>query len=238
MNKVNTKESETEIAASKIQFLWPNHIISSQNRNQTLLSQFIQFQALYRIRLIYSQYRKIKRIRIKVQSRLRGSLVCKKMNLQSQAACGIQSFFRSCQTRVQIKNTNRSTLIVTKKKIDTLFVKQRWVKMKHTSNYFLELRISVIVLQSLVRSLISKRQLHSIKSSVIVLQHTIRISLYRLQIQRKKNLLLLCYNLGTGHLYYKKIHLLCLVLKQFIVRRYLSIKKINQTSIEEERIKS
>ena len=107
-------------------------------------------------------------------------------NLQSQAACGIQSFFRSCQTRMQIKNTNRSTSLVTKKKSDALFVIQRWIKMKHTRHYFLELRISVIVLQFLVRSLISKSQLHSIKSSVLVLQHAIQIHLYRLQIQRKK----------------------------------------------------
>jgi len=264
INKVNAKESETEIEASKIQFLWPNHIISSQKRNQTLLSQFIQIQALYRMRLIYNQYRKVKRICIKIQSRLRGSLVRKEMNLQSQAACGIQSFFRSCQTRMQIKNTNRSTSLVTKKKCDALFVIQRWIKMKHTRHYFLELRISVIVLQSLVRSLISKRQLHSIKSSVLVLQHAIRIYLYRLQIQRKKvsaaTLLQSWYRsfilqkryISTVQVILKiqswfkcniamtkrRHSIYCIVLIQSVVRRYLSMEKINQTSIEEERIRS
>ena len=193
---------------------------------------------MYRMRLICNQYRKVKRICITFHSRLRGSLVRKEINLQSQAVRGTQSCFRSCQTRVQIKNTNRTTFLVTKKKCYALFTIQRWIKMKHTRHYFLESRISVIVLQFLVRFLISKIQLHSIKSSVLVLQHAIQIHLYRLQIQRKKVSAATLVQSWHRSFILQKIYLYCSVLIQSIVRRYLSMKKINQTSINEEKISS
>ncbi|KAL0609158.1 Abnormal spindle-like microcephaly-associated protein-like protein, partial [Plecturocebus cupreus] len=174
--KVRQLIKQQSVAAVKIQSAFRGY--SKRVKYQSVLQSIIKIQRWYRayktLSDIRTQFLKTKAAVISLQSAYRGWKVRKQIRREHQAAMKIQSAFRMAKAQKQFRLFKTAALVIQQHL-------RAWTAGRKQRMEYIELRHSVLMLQSVWKGKTLRRQLQRQHKCAVIIQ-----SYYRMHVQQKK----------------------------------------------------